>query len=72
MQSLCQGTQERGTQFPDLEMVGFIKEVKFEADFEERVEIIQVARGPEWEQGPSGLSSPQTAGSSVTHQPRGR
>lgn len=39
-----------GTWLPDLEMNGFIKEVTFEAGFEERVDIFQVRRGLGWKQ----------------------
>lgn len=71
MQSLCQGTREGGTQFPDLEMVGFIKEVKFE-DLEKRVEIIQAARGLEWSLFWSLFPSDCRLLRLLTHQPRGR
>lgn len=52
-----------GPWLPDLEMKGFIKEMTFEAGFEERVEIVQVRRRLEREQAlpasfPLGLPAP--------------
>ena len=52
-----------GTRLPDLETKDFIKEMTFEAGFEERVEIVQVRKRPEREQAlrasfPLGLQAP--------------
>ena len=54
-----------GTRLPDLETKDFIKEMTFEAGFEERVEIVQVRKRPEGTGSP-GLLSPWTAGSCLS------